>query len=222
MNFPYGLLPEYWHWLALVVYSTALLYTAIKCPWQRIKTTATTTHAYFGSCVALLLLWSIKSDVIPGLEYHYLGATLLTLMFGWQLAFIGLSIVLLGLVFNGGSDWQSYPLNALVMGLFPCLGSYLVYRLVDRYLPNHFFIYIFVNAFFGAALVLVSLLALAMLIMMAGEIYTWEELSSRYLPFVPLMLFPEAFITGFLITIMVVMRPEWVYTFDDHRYLDGK
>lgn len=221
MNYPYGLLPQSWHWIALAIYSAALLYTVIVCPWRRIQAN-NIMHTYFGSCVALLLLWSIRSNAIPGLEYHYLGATLLTLMFGWQLAFIALSIVLLGLVFNGASDWQAYPLNALVMGLFPSLGSYLVYRLVERFLPNHIFVYIFVNAFFGAALILFATLILASAIIILGEVYTWQQLSSRYLPFIPLMVFPEAFITGFLITVMVVMRPEWVYTFDDHRYLDGK
>ena len=221
MNYPYGLLPAHWHWIALSVYCMALLYSIIQCPWQRILPN-NVMHAYFGACVALLLLWSIRSDVIPGLGYHYLGATLLTLMFGWQLAFIALSVVLLGLVINGSSDWQAYPLNALVMGLFPVLGSYFFHRLIERYLPNHFFIYIFVTAFLGAGLVLAGTLLLATGIVMLGDIYSWQELSSRYLPFMPLMIFPEAFITGFLITIMVVMRPEWVYSFDDHKYLDGK
>lgn len=221
MNHPYGMLPDIWHWIALAVYLLVLLYTIKFGPWQRVRPNHI-MHAYFGSCVGLLLMWSIKSDVIPGLEYHYLGATLLTLMFGWELAFIALSVVFLGLVINGGSDWQSFPLNALLMGLAPSLLSYFIYKVVDRYLPNHFFVYIFVNAFFGAAVVLVSTLMLTMLVVLAGGIYTWHELSTHYLPFVPLMVFPEAFITGFLITVMVVMRPEWVYTFDDHRYLQGK
>lgn len=221
MNYPYGLLPDSWHWLALVIYLACLGYTILSCPWQRVQSN-NLMHAYFGACVALLLLWSIRSNVIPGLEYHYLGATLLTLMFGWQLAFIALSVVLAGLVINGSSDWQAYPLNALVMGLFPVLGSQSIYRIVDRHLPNHFFVYVFVNAFFGAGLVLFATLLLAGGIMLAADVYGWLEFRQRFLPFIPLMIFPEAFITGFLITIMVVMKPEWVYTFDDHRYLDGK
>ena len=221
MNYPYGLLPETWHWIALVIYLLALSVTLITSPWQRIKENHV-MHAYFGTCVVLLLLWSIKSNAIPGLEYHYLGATLLTLMFGWQLAFIALSIVLMGTVFNGSSDWQTYPLNALLMGLIPSLISHLIYKNVERHLPNHFFVYIFLNAFFGAALVLLCTLLLATLIILLGEVYNWRELSSHYLQFIPLMMFPEAFITGTLITMMVVMRPDWVYTFDDQRYINGK
>mgnify|MGYP001082243861 CR=1 FL=1 len=221
MNYPYGLLADIWHWLALAIYTGSLLYALRTCPWQRIQPNHV-MHAYFGACVALLLLWSIRSDVIPGLDYHYLGATLLTLMFGWQLAFLALSIVLLGLVINGASDWQAYPLNALIMGLFPVWLSHSLYRLVDRRLPNHFFVYIFINAFFGAGLVLLVTLLLACGITLLGGLYNWSELKTDYLPFFPLMIFPEAFITGFLMTILVVMKPEWVYTFDDHRYLNGK
>ena len=221
MNYPYGLLPDAWLWTASAIFALIFIYTLLTCPWRQIQANHI-MHAYLGSCVALLLLWSIRSNVIPGLEYHYLGATLLTLMFGWRLAFIALSIVLAGLVINGGSDWQSYPLNALLMGLLPSLLSYFIYRMVDRHLPNHFFVYVFVNAFFGAALVLTGTLLLAILIMLLGEIHSWPEIRRDYLPFIPLMVFPEGFITGLLITIMVVMCPDWVNTFDDHRYLDGK
>ncbi len=221
MNYPYGLLPDAWLWTALVLFSLIFLYTLLTCPWRQIQAN-NIMHAYLGSCVILLVLWSVRSNVIPGLEYHYLGATLLTLMFGWRLAFIALSIVLAGMVIHGSSDWQSYPLNALLMGLIPSVLSYSLFRLVDRHLPNHFFIYIFINAFFGAALALTTTLLLAMLITLAGGVYNWQALSGDYLPFVPLMIFPEGFITGLLITVMVVMRPEWVHTFDDHRYLDGK
>jgi len=221
MNYPYGLLPDYWHWAATLVYALALLLALIRAPWHKLKPT-NLTHVYLGSCVSLLLLWSIRSDAIPGLEYHYLGAMLLTLMFGWQLAFIALSIVLMGLVINGSSDWQSYPLNALLLGLFPTLLSHTIHRLVERHLPNHFFVYIFINAFFGAALVLFSTVMLTTLILFVGDIYNWQKLFELYVSFIPLMIFPEGFITGFLITVMVVMRPEWVLSFDDNRYLVGK
>jgi uncharacterized membrane protein len=35
-------------------------------------------------------------------------------------------------------------------------------------------------------------------------------------------MFPEAFVTGMLITIFVVYHPDWVKTFDDDRYIKGK
>jgi uncharacterized membrane protein len=52
--------------------------------------------------------------------------------------------------------------------------------------------------------------------------YPLGYLLDEYLPYYLLMAWSEAFATGMLITVMVVYKPEWVATFDDHRYLLGK
>ena len=46
----------------------------------------------------------------------------------------------------------------------------------------------------------------------------WRE----YVPLFPLMFFPEAVLNGMLMSILVAMRPQWVSSFDDRHYLDGK
>jgi uncharacterized membrane protein len=33
------------------------------------------------------------------------------------------------------------------------------------------------------------------------------------------MFFPEAFVNGFVMSVMVGLRPEWVVSFDDDEYL---
>ena len=38
--------------------------------------------------------------------------------------------------------------------------------------------------------------------------------------FIIVMLFPEGFLNGMLMTILVVYRPEWVSSFDDREYLN--
>lgn len=221
MNYPYGLLPESWHWFAAVLYGLVLIPTAITAPWRRFQRPEI-VHVFLGSSVALLLMWHITTTEFPGLNYHYVGATLLTLMFGWQLALLAFSLVFVGMMFNGSSDWQSLPMNILVMGLVPILVSQLIYRIVDSKLPNHFFIYVFLNAFFGSAFALIALIGIASGILILGDVYSFSQLASDYYPFIPLMIFPEGFITGMLITIMVAMNPNWVCTFDDLRYLSGK
>ncbi len=37
----------------------------------------------------------------------------------------------------------------------------------------------------------------------------------------PLMMLPEAMLSGMLMTGLVVFRPEWVATYSDARYVDG-
>ena len=221
MNYPYGLLPDSWHWIAVVLYGLVLVPTLLTAPWKRFQRSET-VHVFLGSCVGLLLMWHITTTQFPGLNYHYIGATLLTLMFGWQLALLAFSVVFLGMMLNGTSDWQSLPINILVMGLVPILVSQVIYRLVDGKLPNHFFIYVFLNAFFGAGIALVAMIGVASGLLILGEVYSFDQLAQDYYPFIPLMVFPEGFITGMLISIMVAMAPTWVSTFDDLRYLSGK
>lgn len=221
MNYPYGLLPDSWHWIAAVLYVLVLVPTLLTTPWKRFQRPET-VHVFLGSCVGLLLMWHITTTQFPGLNYHYIGATLLTLMFGWQLALLAFSLVFLGMMLNGTSDWQSLPMNILVMGLIPIMVSQVIYRLVDGKLPNHFFIYVFLNAFFGAGIALVAMIGVASGILILGEVYSFAQLAHDYYPFIPLMVFPEGFITGMLISIMVAMAPTWVSTFDDLRYLSGK
>lgn len=52
--------------------------------------------------------------------------------------------------------------------------------------------------------------------------YPLDYLLEEYLPYFFLISFSEAFITGMLITMMVIYKPEWVATFDDRRYLQNK
>jgi uncharacterized membrane protein len=53
-------------------------------------------NVWLGTVVLLILVWSMKAGVKPGLNMHLLGATIFTLMFGRQLAVIGFSLVLAG------------------------------------------------------------------------------------------------------------------------------
>jgi uncharacterized membrane protein len=48
-----------------------------------------------------------------------------------------------------------------------------------------------------------------------------DELSDSALMIIP-MLFPEAFINGALMTLLIVYYPEWVSSFNDDRYLKNK
>lgn len=221
MNYPYHLLPELWLWIVYALYGAIMLGVIMTAPWRWLLTSAH-SHIYLGACVGLLVLWSIRTDGIPGMEYHYLGATLLTLMVGWRLATVGMSLVLTAIIFNGASTWVAFPVNALLMGVIPVVTSQLVYYYVDKKLPNNFFIYIFLVAFFGSALAVASsVLSASGLLMLSGE-HALQLMALRYIPYTPLIMFAEAFMTGMLITIFVVMCPSWVSTFDDDRYIKGK
>lgn len=221
MNIPSSLLPETWLWAALLLYGGLLAIAIRLAPWARLGEEVQ-RHVYLGSCVALMLLWTIKTPILPGIEYHYLGATLLTLMFGWPLAVLGMSVVLAGALLAGGTDWAAYPVNALLMGVVPVAVTHATLRAAERYLPANFFIYVFVVAYWGAALAAAAAVLAASAVLWLADAYTPGQLGEKYSPLLVLLTVPEAFITGMLVTLMVVYRPSWVDSFDDNRYLKGK
>ena len=49
-----------------------------------------------------------------------------------------------------------------------------------------------------------------------------ELVFGEYLPYLLYLAFGEATLTGMLLTLAVAYRPQWVATFDDARYLDGR
>ena len=52
--------------------------------------------------------------------------------------------------------------------------------------------------------------------------HTFGELNQTLIPFFPLMFLPEAFLNGWIITILVLYKPTWVSSFSDRHYLEGK
>jgi uncharacterized membrane protein len=221
MNLPDHLFSGPWLWLGNLLFAAVLGVALWRAPWYHLRDNES-THVWLAMCVGILGLWHLKAGILPGLTLHQLGTTLLCLMFGWQFAVISVALILLGLTLNGGAGWGAFGWNGVVMGLVPILVSLRVYRFVDRRLPNNFFIYIFLAAFFGAGAAMGTTgLASVALLSLSGA-YPLDRLSELYLPYYLLLLFPEAFLTGMLMSIFVVYRPQWVSSFDDRRYLHGK
>lgn len=218
MNLTDGLLASEWVLATWVLFVAVLLHAVRHAPWSRLSD-GVQQSVWLGTIVILTLLWSLKAGVRPGLSLHLLGATVFSLAFGPWLAFIGLCLVLAGVSFNDGGSLQAYAANALIMAGVPVAVSMGVLRFSERVLPRQLFVYIFVNAFFGAALAIsASGLAACLLLASAGA-YPAEYLFSEYLPYVLLLGFSEAWLSGMVVTLFVVYRPEWIRSFDDARYL---
>jgi uncharacterized membrane protein len=207
--------------LAIAAYLLVLLVAIWRAPWKRLLDSSY-LHVLLGTCVIMMMLWKMRAGVSPGLDIHFLGVTTLTLLAGWPMAVIGSGLVLAGISLFTDVDWFNFPVNALLSGVVPALVTWWVLKLAVRYLPSHFFIYIYINAFLAGMLAItVSCLVAAGLLWVSGE-YTIGQLTREYLAYLPLLAFPEGVINGMLITGLVVLRPEWVTTFDDERYLKNK
>lgn len=210
-----------WYWAAWVVWLPLCLRCIWQAPWLRFKN-AELFNVWLGMIVLLTLVWSLKAGVKPGLTMHLLGASVFTLCFGPALAFIGLSVVLAGVTLNGGAGGVAFALNSLLLAGSGVFFSSWIDRMVRCYLPKHFFVYIFINGFFGAALMIVGVGLVLTSFMSVTGTYSLDYLLEDYLPYFVLLGFSEAWLSGMVITLFVIYRPDWVVSFDDSKYLAGK
>jgi uncharacterized membrane protein len=222
MNFTALVLPESFHiagWCGLAFLAWRWLMSG---DWRRLAE-PTNLNLFLGATVAVLALWQIRTGVKPGLAFHLYGISALTLMFGfWRASFAGVLILLTNAVFGRG-NLTALGFDALLLVALPAAVSWGIFRLLDRRMPNHFFIYVLGNGFFGAALAVATIgLATTAVMAMAG-VYPLDYLLAQYTPFATLLIsWAEAFSTGMTITVIAVYRPTWLETFDDARYIQNK
>ena len=175
-------------------------------------------HLLLGAAVALAVLWSVSAWVDPGLSVHVLGTPLVALLLGWRLALLATALAEVALVATGGAGATMAPLNWLLSGVLPAAISWAVAWSARFRLPRNPFIFIFVCGFFGAALALLGTwLAASILLLAAGQPLPSGP-DTSLVGFLPLVLFPEAFINGALVSMLIVYRPDWVRLYDELFY----
>jgi len=156
------------------------------------------------------------------LSFHLYGMAALALMFGfWRATFAGVLILSANAVFGRGS-WGALGMDTLLTAALPAAVSWGFFRLLERYLPDHFFIYVLGNGFLGAVLSVVAIGLATTALMALGGVYPLDYLLSYYTPYAMLISWGEAFTTGMVVTVMAVYRPAWLESFDDERYIQNK
>ncbi|MGB5298504.1 MAG: energy-coupling factor ABC transporter permease [Thiogranum sp.] len=221
MDFPAQLFPDSMLWLANSVLIMVLMAAARRAPPGRLWNSEF-THVYFAACVVLLLLWNTRVGVLPALNFHVLGVTAITLMFGWAYAVFAVLLVTVGTLINQNGEWVGIGLNALIMGCIPIVVTASLLRFAQRKLPYNFFIYVYINGFLAAGLSTVAASICGALLMLLADSGNAEWLGYQLFPYLPLMFFSEAFINGMIMTAMVALRPGWVASFDDNLYIQNK
>jgi len=142
MDIPAGLLPGSYLLSAAVLYAVLLLLALFTAPWSKIRDSEA-QQVYFGAMVMVLLLWIMHGGIQPGLDYHLLGVTGLTLLFEWQFALFAVSLLLAVTTWLGAAGWEAFGVNALVMGVVPIVLTRVLLYACQRWLPHNFFIYVY-------------------------------------------------------------------------------
>ncbi|MCC5902868.1 MAG: energy-coupling factor ABC transporter permease [Halomonas sp.] len=192
-------------------------------PWQVLIDDIALQHRWLAATLAVMLMWQLRAQAVDWLTLHLVFTVLMALVFKVPLALLSNVMVNIAMVLIGRNDWVMWGANVIVTGIVPAFIIGLVWRLVDRRLPDNLMVFMFVCGFFGAALAtLGSGLVTVLLIVAAGTDPEAVYLAQEYARFLPLLMPSEAFLTGMLLSILLVYHPNWVATFNDHRYIDSQ
>ncbi|MGY6629414.1 MAG: energy-coupling factor ABC transporter permease [Wenzhouxiangella sp.] len=221
MNLSADLIPLWLSLLCLPLFLAITAWNLWGAPWALLKHNQ--LHPLFSLTIGLLTgLWLLKAGGHAGLEFHLLGLTTVVLIFGWRLAMVaGASALFLQAVI-GLHDWTTLGISGLLGVVVPVLLADRLHRLIYRWLPKHFFVYVMAAAHFSSMAVIGVVIVAGGLLLWAVGAHSLELVVSDYLVFMPLVLIPEGFLNGAIMTLLIILRPEWVRSFDDRDYIDGK
>ncbi len=221
MNFTGPLFSDSVYLYANLLALAGVLMAGWRAPWRMLNEPAK-INAWLGASLVVAAFWLLKAGVKPHLDLHLLGATALTLMVGPWFALLGMAIVIASMAYMNALDPQAIGLNWLVLAVVPVWVSFALLRLAQKWLPLNYFVYLFVNAFLGAALAMCATAAVSVGALALAGAYPLDFLLEEFLPYFLLLSWAEAFNTGLAITLVVVYRPQWSVTFDDRLYLNSK
>ncbi|WP_340678981.1 energy-coupling factor ABC transporter permease [Paraglaciecola sp.] len=193
-----------------------------KLPVKQLINDKQSQHLVFASTVSLFLLWMVQTGIAGSPSVHFLWLSALPLVIGFRWAVVSTLLALLALTVLGIESYEMLGINFLAGCLAPIALTYGIYSLTFHKLPKNVFVYIFLCAFIPGALTIgLKMLLLSGYFYIDG-LYSWQYIMDNYLMLSTLLVFPEAMFNGMTITLLIIYKPHWVYTFHDKHYLDKK
>lgn len=201
----------------------ALIFALRFAPWRQLFADETRQHLFLGACVVLACFWQLQVEVRGLIGLHPTLITALCLTLGWSLSLLaGLSALIIETlmvqVLAEGRSWQVLPFDYLMSVVIPASFCYLVLRALELFPKRNLFFYLWGAGFFSAMIScqLIGVISLLIFWSTDNEVLLSNTLE-HYLLFTVLM-FPEGFSSGALITVMAMFKPHWLKTFADDFY----
>lgn len=205
-------LPDAWAVLAWVVAVPMFAVAFARVHWRAVAD-GPAARLWPAAVAALIGLWSIRAHVGSHLAFHLSGIAALTLACGAPLALVGGAVVVGASIAWSGAN----PANAAAVWLagvaLPALVVTGVRHAATAWLPRNLFVFVFVVAYFGAAIAYVATgaagtaLAVALLDTPASVAF------GDWLVVLGTLAFGEASVTGMLLALGVVYRPGWIVSY---------
>ena len=204
-----------------LLYVPAVLWAVCRAPWVELFADTRRQHLLFGTVFSLFLLWLVRRDFDTGVSYHFIGLTVVTLLLDWPLAMVGALMAQVGLVLLGRQDLAAMGVNGMLLIVLPVAVTEGCAHLVERAQPRNPFVYIFCSGFFAAALVALLCVLAVLGVLWLDGLFVMPQWLEDFVGYLWLIIFPEAFINGMLVSALVVFCPHWLETFNRTRYLSA-
>lgn len=190
--------------------------------WKILNADPRRMHIIGGGAVACLLLWLMNIHLVDGLILHFLGVTTLTLVIGWSFTVLAASLALTGFFALQSLDWSSLGLSLSLSVLVPALLTRGLAQWLYRPTLRHPFVYFLGAGFAGGGLAVLSVSMFAVVLFWLAGVDAYVEAAAEWWPLIFMIMFSEGFLNGMCISALAVFHPDWVKTFDDRFYLDGR
>jgi uncharacterized membrane protein len=203
---------------SLLIWAALLIWALRTAPWYKVNGDRGAQNVLLGAALVVFVVWQFGAQLDNGLGFHFLLMTTLTLLFGPQFALMAVSLAMAGVTFQQDLGWLAFGMNAVLMGAVPIFITWWMARWAYRFLDHNFFVFVFFNGFLSAAVGSLLSLGLVATVMYAAEVHSLSALKQSFIPYIPLLVVPEGFLNGMLMTAFVLFKPEWVSSFNDREY----
>ncbi|WP_396587581.1 energy-coupling factor ABC transporter permease [Bermanella sp. R86510] len=222
MSIEPDLLPTGFMWLALCLAFIPIVLAIYRINWRALQQKPYLQHIFYIVCISLAVLWSIRAGLSSGLGIHFMGLTAATLLMGWPLALLAGALSLLLVSFMGLESFMAFGVNFGISILLPICTSWWILKWVQHALPANPFVYIFLCGFFNGAIAILAVALCTSLMVWGLDIYSASKVYHEYLMYLPLMLFPEAFVNGMVVAGVMGTKPELLSSFDVDKYFSDE
>lgn len=177
----------------------------------------------------LAMAWNIRAELpnsnlndFIDISLHFFGASLLVALFGFWSAITLLFIVALAGIFSFSSDLVETTRHYILVSVVPAFFAMCAIKVVHRFLPRHLFILILGDGYLAA---FISTFATGVLIYILQQAFDVKSFSTTdplgWFMGLLISAFMEGSLSGMLLAILVVYRPQWVTTYQEDQYMNA-
>ncbi len=211
-----SLLPSWLHLLLALMMCASVILASRWADWPALWRVPSRLHLLMGSVAFCVALWLLSARVGDGIRIHLLGMTSVTLLLGWRFAILSGSLALALHLLLIGAPLAALPAAWMLNVGVPVSVSRGCLALLPR--RQNLFLYTLGGGFAGGMASVIAVASTSLVLLwMAGQSGLVSEALNAF-PFLALLLFPEGFINGTLVTAAAVFFPGAVKTFDEHFY----